>query len=65
MPEFYLRHTYYTKVVALNAMHAQQASLDIVEEVKEQLENIGVEIVEIQQQKLWELSAQQRLQEGV
>ena len=62
MPEYILRHTYYSKVVAANAVQAMHASVDIVEEVKEQLVNIGVEIMQVDTQKSWELVQQQMWQ---
>lgn len=61
--EFFLRHTVYFKVVDRSAVHAGEASLTIKDEIIEQLQNIGVEVLDYDMQKTWELVAQQHMQQ--
>lgn len=65
MPEYYLRHTVYTKVDALHTHDALEASEVIKQELVELFEGIGVELIDMDAQKNWEIVAQHRFQKGL
>lgn len=64
MQDFYLRHTVYSRVTAGNAIEAGDFAITIQAELVEQLENIGVKVIEADMQKTWELVAQQEMQQS-
>lgn len=62
MPEYYLRHTVYTKVEAPHVQAALIISADVREQLIEQLQANNVQTIDYDEQKAWELVAQHRFQ---